>query len=80
MCISDLNVLPEIHVVEGAYVVEGLHYATLDPVEGPNAAVHVQSWHCRDCGSEYGGGRTSSGYSHESEHPLDAHAGSEEEI
>ena len=38
-----LNGLPWSHVVEGANVIEMLHSAIVDPLGGPEEAVHVQS-------------------------------------
>ena len=64
-----MNVIPWLDVVEGADVVEGLHPATVDPVEGPGAAVRRDRH--RGGSESYGGvGSTSSGYGGECEHPL----------
>ena len=64
---SEVNVIPGLHVVELADVIEWLHPATVDPVEGPDAAVR-RDRHCGE-GSECSSGSTSSTYGGECEHP-----------
>ena len=67
---SEVNVIPGLHVFELADVIEWLHPATVDPVEGPDAAVRVDR-HCGGeghGGSECSSGSTSSRYGGDCEH------------